>query len=60
MENVRGKEPSLSDELFLRRISSSYTSVESSWNCCRVRRVSFCLAVEREFAGSGDDRKNII
>ena len=32
---------SLVSALFLRRTSSSYTSVESSWNCWRVRRVSF-------------------
>ena len=44
--------PWFESELFFRLINSSYTSVESSWNCWRVSRVSFCRAVERELAGS--------
>lgn len=31
--------------------------MESSWNCWRVKRVSFWRAVERELAGSGNWRR---
>jgi hypothetical protein len=47
-----GDSPSFSGVFLRRRTSSSYTSVDSSWNCCLVRLVNFERAWARDSCGA--------